>query len=77
MQKQEESELESREHEEIPAAKPLRFSERVIKKPICYGIDEFSIVATHVTYLAAKIDEPTTIECALKVGTLMLTGQTT
>ena len=65
VQKQEESESESNEHEEIPAAEPLRCSERVSKKPIRYGINEFSNVATHVAYLAAKIDEPTTIECAL------------
>ena len=35
------------------------------KKSIRYGIDEFSNVAIHVAYLTAKIDEPTTIECAL------------
>ena len=40
VQKQEESESEYSEHEEIPAAEPLRHSERVSKKPIRYGIEQ-------------------------------------
>ena len=35
------------------------------EKPIRYGINEFRNVASHVAYLPAKIDEPTTFECAL------------
>ena len=63
VQKQEEDESVSGEHEEQPEM--LRRSERVSKKPVRYGIDEFTNVATHVAYLAAKIEEPSTIECAV------------
>ena len=56
VQKQEEDESVSSEHEEQPET--LSCSERVSKKPVCYGIDEFTNVATHVAYLAAKIEEP-------------------
>jgi len=59
VQKQEENKSESSEHEGQPET--LRHSERVSKKPLRYGIDKF----THVAYLAAKIEEPTTIECAV------------
>ena len=63
VQKQEEDESVSGEHGEQPEM--LRRSERVSKKPVHYGFDEFTNVATHVAYLEAKIEEPSTIECAV------------
>ena len=51
-----------------PEPEPIRRSQRVSKKPIQYGIDEYADTASEaslVTYQAVKTEEPTTIEDAL------------
>ena len=68
--KQEEREQEESEGEMQPEPEPIRRSQRVSmsKKPTRYGIDEYADTASeasHVTYQAVKIEEPTTIEDAL------------
>ena len=59
--KQEEREQEESEGEMQPEPEPIRCSQRVSKKPIRYGIDEYADTASeasHVTYQAVKIEEP-------------------
>ena len=59
-----ESEKESDE-ENKEQLEPLRWSQRIKRPPVRYGIDEFTNTANVANYQAAKIEEPKTIDDAL------------
>ena len=59
-----ESGKEESEEEMEEQPEPLRCSHRISRRPVCYGIDEFTNTAnvtSHIAYQAIKIVEPNTI----------------